>query len=40
VLEDVGVVAVEDRRIQQIGASDPPVQDVEIAPDADEDDLL
>jgi hypothetical protein len=40
VLEDVGVVAVEDRGIQQIEASDPLVEDLEIAPDADEDDLL
>ena len=40
VLEDVGLVAVDHRRIEEIGSSDPPIQGLEIAPFGDEHDLL
>jgi hypothetical protein len=39
-LEDVGPGAVEHGRIEEVGAADPAVQSLQVAPDADEDNFL
>src|ERR1035437_3935519 len=39
-LEDAGMAAVEHRRVEKIGASDPAIEGLEVAPRADEDNLF
>lgn len=39
-LEDAVAAAVQHRRVEEICASDPAIESLEVAPDANEDDLL